>query len=573
MTDTPTPKPRVFIQYNCIAHYRKAIFELLSSRPDVEFTVVADSKTDTPFMKLAEDDGGIRKIPAPRRDIKLGGATLFWQPGAIRAMARQRPDAVIIYSNPYSLTAWGLLLLGRWLGTPVLLWGHGLLRPESGPKWWLRRLFYSLSPWHLLYGRHAKALMVQKGFDPKHLFVVYNSLDYDAQARALESIRPDELAGLRHRLGVGDGQGLLVFTGRLTKTKKIELLLHAAALLAGRGLEAHIALVGEGPERESLQALAASLGIGRRLHVLGEIYDEKQLGLVIRASDLCVIPSGAGLSVMHAMAYGTPVLLHDKLEEHGPEWEAVVEGKTGYFYRHGSVEDLAEKIAEALAGHCKDKMDEACRAVVAENYNPHRQAETFVAAVEAALAAKERAGFYERCKESLKALRVWFLLRAKYRGARVGKGFHIAWEVTIHPPGFVAGDYAYIGPHAEIAPHVRIGNYTCLSSHVVITGADHRLDMAGVPIRFADRPESRETWIGDDVLVGHGAVIMRGVRIGNGAVVGAGSVVTKDVPAYAIVAGVPAKFVRSRFSPGEIAVHEAMLAQPTRRGKNPPKPY
>lgn len=167
-------------------------------------------------------------------------------------------------------------------------------------------------------------------------------------------------------------------------------------------------------------------------------------------------------------------------------------------------------------------------------------------------------------KEILKGIRAWVLLRTKYRGSRVGKGFHVAWNVTIHRPGFQAGDYVYIGPYSEIAPQVHIGNYTSLSSHVVITGADHRLDIAGTPIRFSGRPQSRITKIGHDVLIGHGATIMRGVTIGNGAIVGAGAVVTKDVPPYAIVGGVPAHLIRFRFDEAEVETHEKMLQQPTR---------
>jgi len=108
-----------------------------------------------------------------------------------------------------------------------------------------------------------------------------------------------------------------------------------------------------------------------------------------------------------------------------------------------------------------------------------------------------------------------------------------------------------------------------LSAHVSIVGSDHHLDKPGVPVVFSGRPPSCATTIGRDVLIGHGAILLRGITIGNGAVVGAGAVVTKDVPPYAIVAGVPAKVLRFRFDEREQSIHEAMLAQPTKRGQHP----
>ncbi|MBN9250312.1 MAG: antibiotic acetyltransferase, partial [Mesorhizobium sp.] len=65
--------------------------------------------------------------------------------------------------------------------------------------------------------------------------------------------------------------------------------------------------------------------------------------------------------------------------------------------------------------------------------------------------------------------------------------------------------------------------------------------------------------IGHDVWIGHGAVVMPGVSVGNGAVIGANSVVTRDVAAYSIVAGSPARVLRLRF-PAEVAARIERLA-------------
>jgi acetyltransferase-like isoleucine patch superfamily enzyme len=105
----------------------------------------------------------------------------------------------------------------------------------------------------------------------------------------------------------------------------------------------------------------------------------------------------------------------------------------------------------------------------------------------------------------------------------------------------------WLGPYVVIYGHggVEIGESTLVSMHCTILSSNHTIPPVGVLIR--DMPdELLPTKIGRDVWIGANAVIIGGVTIGDGAVVAAGAVVTKDVGAGALVAGVPAKVVRTR---------------------------
>lgn len=102
---------------------------------------------------------------------------------------------------------------------------------------------------------------------------------------------------------------------------------------------------------------------------------------------------------------------------------------------------------------------------------------------------------------------------------------------------FQAGAYSYVGPGSTIYPKVKIGKYTMIANDVHILGGDHLFDIPGTPIVFSGRGFLKETVIGDDVWIGAHTLIMTGVHIGNGAIVAAGSVISKDIPPYAIMGG------------------------------------
>ncbi len=124
------------------------------------------------------------------------------------------------------------------------------------------------------------------------------------------------------------------------------------------------------------------------------------------------------------------------------------------------------------------------------------------------------------------------------------------------------GSYTYIGDRAEILNCDGIGRYVSISHDVKIGLENHKLDGIGTsPVFYSklrgwvDRnyiERQVPVAVGDDVLISANAMIMSGVKIGTGAVVGAGAFVNKDVPPYAIVAGIPAKIIRYRFDEATI---------------------
>jgi acetyltransferase-like isoleucine patch superfamily enzyme len=133
---------------------------------------------------------------------------------------------------------------------------------------------------------------------------------------------------------------------------------------------------------------------------------------------------------------------------------------------------------------------------------------------------------------------------------------------NIERKGWVVGEHTYGGPtiYSHGPEKLIIGKYTSIGGGVVIVlvghlpeyvstypFALHRKFWPSVPIGVVDQKGKGDIVIGNDVWIGHGATIMPGVKIGDGAIVGGQSVVTKDIPPYAIAVGNPARLVRYRF--------------------------
>lgn len=161
---------------------------------------------------------------------------------------------------------------------------------------------------------------------------------------------------------------------------------------------------------------------------------------------------------------------------------------------------------------------------------------------------------------------LWSVWRARWRGATISLN-QVKLEVsTVEPNALVmehallrhsyVSRYSIVGPYSSLFK-VHIGPYSGVAERVTVGALPHWPELptthvfpVNAEFGFCNRawPEVPGTTLGADAWIGAAAVVRAGIRIGHGAVVAAGAVVTKDVADYEIVAGVPARRIRMRFS-------------------------
>jgi acetyltransferase-like isoleucine patch superfamily enzyme len=126
-------------------------------------------------------------------------------------------------------------------------------------------------------------------------------------------------------------------------------------------------------------------------------------------------------------------------------------------------------------------------------------------------------------------------------------------KIRCHEGRVEIGDKTVIGQECTISAyqHVRIGRQCVIADRSMFIDFDHGVVEVERPIRLQGIYK-RDVIVGSNVWIGYGACVLRGVSVGDNAIVGTNSVVTKDVPANAVVAGIPARVIRMREAPEQL---------------------
>lgn len=360
-------RPDVAVIYDAFPHYRKGIIEELLRSTQFTYHFIGDRAYRNSDIQTYEFKSNQRFYPAPT--TPLGPVTL--QHGLIRRVFHTRAKFCIFLGNPRFLTYWVVAALCRLAGRRVLFWTHGWLKAEDPlVTSCLKKTFFRIPHALLLYGSRSREIGIAHGFPGDRLTVIHNSLDYDTQSSIFSRLAESSKSAIRDEFSLPLGIPIAICSARLTRQCRFDLLIDAAHLLSTRAIPIFVLLIGDGPESEGLRTRASNL----RVHhcFFGACFDELTLAKLYKASDIAVSPGKVGLTAVHSMTYGTPVLTHDDPDRQMPEYEAILPGITGNFFSEGSAHSLADAIQVWLNSH-PVKPEAECIKRIADFFTPTYQ--------------------------------------------------------------------------------------------------------------------------------------------------------------------------------------------------------
>lgn len=322
---------RVAILQPCLPHYRVPFFAELNRRMADRVIVLAGPHSFGGSPRSVEQAPGVNWIQV--ENLFLGNQFV------IQKLPRWavRADIVVLSFDLRTLSNLYLFARRKRLNLPVILWGHGFSSRLNSPQW-VRRLrvwWAHQADAVIFYSDKGKQDFVRAGLPANKLFVAHNSIDLEAIRQAAAKCNAERRD--------------ILFIGRLVPAKKADVLIQAFKYAQSRlPTGTRLIIVGDGPERTRLELMAQEMQVAHAVEFVGEKTDETELAPLFARSIVCVSPGYIGLSAIHSLAYGVPILVSDN-EPHSPEIEALVPGKNGEYFPANDPTVLADRLVEMLS--------------------------------------------------------------------------------------------------------------------------------------------------------------------------------------------------------------------------------
>lgn len=350
---------KLALQQRVLPNYRAPFFDLLASACDGGMSLFTGLPHAVEGITTAKELHIAKYVLGNNIHLFSGSFYLCYQQGLLDWLKQWKPDALIVEANPRYLSTGSAVKWMHQLNKPVLGWGLGS-PPVSGFRRKRRFSFVNQFDALISYSQRGAEEYAALGFPREKIFVAYNSVS------APPVLRPPA------RPLTFDIRPNILFVGRLQARKRIDSLLHACAQME---LSPRLVIVGNGPERETLENLAREIYPGAEF--IGAKHGA-ELKPYFEAADLFILPGTGGLAVQEAMSYGLPVIV---AQGDGTQ-DDLVRKENGWQIPPDDFAALVSTMKDALSDVARlRKMGTESYRIVKDEMNIEKMVETFVGAL------------------------------------------------------------------------------------------------------------------------------------------------------------------------------------------------
>jgi glycosyltransferase involved in cell wall biosynthesis len=375
-------KEKILFITNFFPSYRKNIWEKLLNNKKSDIIFYFDP-IQNEGIQVEKKNSKSNKRKNSFKEIKnfYFFGRVIWQSRIVRECLSASFNQAIFLGDMNILSTWIALFICRLRNKKTILWTHGFYGNESHIKRWLRILFYSIGNKYLLYEQRGRKLMIKAGFEASKIFIIYNSLDYELQKKYFEDYQKNNIKK-EFTFFKNSKLKTIIFLGRLTSVKKIDLLIKSVNKLNSKIVKFNLLIIGEGPQKSLLKKISKK-GLDKGwIYFYGKTYDESELSKLIYSSDLMVSPGNTGLNAVHALSYGTPVATHNNFNKQMPEAAIIEVKKTGFFFNENDSDDLSFNIELWFSKFSFNSTQLERREIIDEKYNPEYQVKIILEALD-----------------------------------------------------------------------------------------------------------------------------------------------------------------------------------------------
>lgn len=343
-------KIKIAIVTNIIPSYREHFYDVILEDNTYEIEVFCQTKIEGSNIISSHEKYG-KKINILKSYSPFKSEKLVFQFLPVFKLFKEF-DVLVVDGNLRHIAQAILSTIFKVFGKKIIVWSNVYTFGGSKQKQSFRLKWWKIFDNFLMYTEKDVEQLIEMDFKDKNILAINNGLNQNLIDNQRQFWNNDLLLKFKKQNNI-NSENIIISSGRVNKVNEHALTIEAIKIVKKTIPDILWIVIGNGSELDNLKDLSAKNDLNGNIFWLGEVYDEEKKCPWFLISKAFVHSGPIGLSLFNAFGYSLPVITHDCVSYHGPEFSLFEEGKTGYLFQHKNTNDLALKIIDVTQSATK----------------------------------------------------------------------------------------------------------------------------------------------------------------------------------------------------------------------------